>query len=716
MEHLMNKIINNNNNNNKNNKNILNKTSLSDFIMENNFPLQKIRCAIYTRKSCEDGLDLEYNSLENQYDACASFVKNHESDGWFVINKRYDDGGFSGGNLDRPALKELLNDVNLGLIDKIIIYKLDRISRSNMDYYKLADILQRKNVDIEIATQQFDKSTSIGRFSFGMMLNFAQLEREMTSDRIKEKIRKQQSLGMWTGGITPIGYDVVDKKLIINEYESNIVKTIFNTYYKTKSINSVLDVLNKNNFKTKLFISKSSNFTRGGTNFNRGSIYKILNNKIYIGKIENKVINKVFDGLHEAIIDEDLFNQVQEILKESINTKMYDVVDNNGNINNAANNTNNNSTKSIKKYLPKKNSKMPYLLKGMMRCECCDSILTPVFTTKKKNGISYRYYKPNKAIKHSTSCRIGNIPAEQIENIVLNQIYNVLSSPSIINGVAKTINELKLNESKLYESRSDELNNTNNGCCNNDNSSIENFTELEITKYLKNIQVVWNELFPKEQMQIVRAIIKEIIISEFNVKIIFNNQNITDLLIDAGMIDISKLNSNSINSNDINNNNNINGFEDVLNVELNNNKNNKINNKNKISNYSHEVNIPVDFRYKAGRSFITTPAGKDISIIEAGTKRISNYNQNDLAVISAIIKAEAWKNEIETKYINISYISKRENKTITYITRILNLSFLAPDIKKAILSGQAGLGITLLDLYKCANEVNWSEQRRMLNI
>ena len=230
MEHLMNKIINNNNNNNKNNKNILNKTSLSDFIMENNFPLQKIRCTIYTRKSCEDGLDLEYNSLENQYDACASFVKNHESDGWFVINKRYDDGGFSGGNLDRPALKELLNDVNLGLIDKIIIYKLDRISRSNMDYYKLADILQRKNVDIEIATQQFDKSTSIGRFSFGMMLNFAQLEREMTSDRIKEKIRKQQSLGMWTGGITPIGYDVVDKKLIINEYESNIVKTIFNTY------------------------------------------------------------------------------------------------------------------------------------------------------------------------------------------------------------------------------------------------------------------------------------------------------------------------------------------------------------------------------------------------------------------------------------------------------------------------------------------------------
>lgn len=251
---------------------------------------------------------------------------------------------------------------------------------------------------------------------------------------------------MWTGGITPIGYDVIDKKLVINEYEANIVKTIFNTYYKTKSINSVLDVLNKNNFKTKLFVSKSNSFTRGGTNFNRGSIYKILNNKVYIGKIENKVINKVFDdGLHEAIIDEELFNQIQEILKENMNIKMYDTVDNNADINNAninnTNNINNNFTKLIRKYIPKKNSKMPYLLKGMMRCECCGSILTPVFTTKKKSGISYRYYKPNKAIKHSTSCKIGNIPAEQIENIVLNQVYSVLSSSSIINGVIETIND-----------------------------------------------------------------------------------------------------------------------------------------------------------------------------------------------------------------------------------------------------------------------------------
>ncbi|HSQ97540.1 MAG TPA: recombinase family protein, partial [Rickettsiales bacterium] len=182
----------------KPNKQILNEFNKNNSSSNlNNPPLQKIRCAIYTRKSCEDGLELEYNSLDNQYDTCLNFIRSHEADGWVLStdlngnSKRYDDGGFSGGTLDRPALKELMQDVQLGLIDKIVIYKLDRISRSNMDYYKLADILQKRNIDIEIATQNFDRSTSIGRFSFGMMLNFAQLEREMASDRIKDKIRRQ---------------------------------------------------------------------------------------------------------------------------------------------------------------------------------------------------------------------------------------------------------------------------------------------------------------------------------------------------------------------------------------------------------------------------------------------------------------------------------------------------------------------------------------------
>ena len=394
------------------------------------FPLQKIRCAIYTRKSCEEGLELEYNSLENQYDVCLNYIKAHESDGWFLINKRYDDGGFSGGNLDRPALKELINDVNLDMIDKIIIYKLDRISRNKMDYYRLADFLQKKKIDIEIATQDFDRSTSIGRFSFDIMLNFAQLEREMTSDRIKEKIRQQQSMGMWTGGTVPIGYDVVDKKLLINNSESKIVKTIFNTFIETKSIDETINILNDLGYKTKVYRSKNDNnvIIRGGVNFNRGSLYHILNNKLYIGKIENKVINKVFDGIHEAIIDEETFNKVQEIFKTNLNIKKYNRAITNSNSCNASINT-------IKNYYPKKDSKMPYLLRGLMKCSCCNSILTPVFTTKKKSGLVYRYYRSNKAIKRSACCGVGNIPADNIENIILNQIYSILRSPTIVSGI-----------------------------------------------------------------------------------------------------------------------------------------------------------------------------------------------------------------------------------------------------------------------------------------
>ena len=647
------------------------------------FPLQKIRCAIYTRKSCEEGLELEYNSLENQYDVCLNYIKAHESDGWFLINKRYDDGGFSGGNLDRPALKELINDVNLDMIDKIIIYKLDRISRNKMDYYRLADFLQKKKIDIEIATQDFDRSTSIGRFSFDIMLNFAQLEREMTSDRIKEKIRQQQSMGMWTGGTVPIGYDVVDKKLLINNSESKIVKTIFNTFIETKSIDETINILNDLGYKTKVYRSKNDNnvIIRGGVNFNRGSLYHILNNKLYIGKIENKVINKVFDGIHEAIIDEETFNKVQEIFKTNLNIKKYNRAITNSNSCNASINT-------IKNYYPKKDSKMPYLLRGLMKCSCCNSILTPVFTTKKKSGLVYRYYRSNKAIKRSACCGVGNIPADNIENIILNQIYSILRSPTIVSGI---IDKLKNDSLDCFNY------NSNYNSINSSIISSLNFKENDIIKYLKNIEVVWDELFPKEQVKIVRTIIKQIFVSEDNVKIIFNNNGILKLLADAGQLDIGLINR-------INNINNIN-------TNINNNSSNNLN-----SNLNYEVNIPVNFRRKAGRSFITTPDGKDVSFVQVESRRSSSQNEYDNNLIFNLIQAETWMDELTRKKdINISSIASREDKEVSYICKVLNLVFLAPDIKKAILSNNIKLGLTLLDLYGCKN-LDWASQRRKLGI
>ncbi|HSQ97913.1 MAG TPA: recombinase family protein, partial [Rickettsiales bacterium] len=563
-------------------------------------------------------------------------------------------------------------------------------------------------IDIEIATQNFDRSTSIGRFSFGMMLNFAQLEREMASDRIKDKIRRQQSLGMWTGGNIPIGYDVIDKKLIINEKESKIVKLIFNIFIKTESINEVINMLNEHDYKTKTRLSKQisqqasqqqtleqipqQQKTRDGKNFSRHAVYKVLKNKIYIGKIENKTINKIFDGIHEAIIDGNTFNEVNEIIENNINEKIYNVVEmnniNNNNLNDA-NNTNyinnttdnnkiNNNVKS-KRYFPKKDSLTPYLLRGLMKCDCCNSILTPVYTVKQKTGIVYRYYKSNKAMKHSTECNLGNVPANQIENIILNQVYAVLKSPSIVSRVI----------SKLVGDKSS-------------NNQTINIDEPTIIKYLQNIEVVWNELFPKEQMQIVNTIIKEIIVSKTNIKIVFNNNGVLKLLADAGQVDIKTLSE--FNDNCYNNSN-----KSIENYESNeNNGNNESNKNNNINNKNYEMNIPINFIHRSSRSFITTPDGKDISFVNAETKKTTIQSKRDNAILFTLLQAESWKDELMNNNnnansknynnaIKISHIAKRENKETSYVARVLNLVFLAPDIKKAILSGYAPIGLTLSD-------------------
>lgn len=658
----------------------------------NNTPLQKIRCAIYTRKSNEEGLELEYNSLDNQYDSCKKYIESQQHEGWVLINKRYDDGGFTGGNLERPALKQLISDIENGLIDMVVVYKIDRLSRSLLDFAKLMDVFEKSKTTFVSVTQSFNTNDSMGRLILNILLSFAQFEREMTGDRIRDKVRMQKNKGMWTGGVVPLGYDINDKKLIINQEEAEVIKFIFSSFIETGSVFEVLEKANQIGYKTKTYISKNGN-VKEGTNFNRGTIYKVLKNKIYTGKIENKSTNMVFDGAHDAVVSEEDFLKIQEIMDQNRVNKIYNVEDVSGcgSIDALNDSTPNDSYNNItRKYRPKKDSKMPYLLRGLMRCECCDSVFTPVFTTKKKSGIVYRYYRTNKAIKHSTNCKVGNVPAEQIENIVLNQVYGILGSPSVVSKVIEKI----------------------------DSCSGESFNipESEIIKYLQNIQIVWNELFPKEQMGIVKNIIKKIIVSDCNVKIIFNTDGIFDLLIDAGLVnnDNNSSNSNLSNNNLYNSNSSIKNNSSIntnstLNIVKNKSSNDLEDNLNK--DLLCETNIPVDFRYRAGRSFITTPAGKDISIVNADTRRVSTQNSNDTAVVIAILRAEAWKTEIEKNKINVSGIAKRENKTIPYISRVLNLVFLAPDIKKAILVGSAPLGLTLLDLYGCV-DLDWSEQRK----
>jgi site-specific DNA recombinase len=267
-----------------------------------------VRCAIYTRKSTEDGLEQEFNSLDAQYDACTAYALSQRHEGWTVTKDRYDDGGFSGGNLERPGLRRLLADIEAGKVDIILLYKIDRLTRSLSDFAKIVEILDRKCASFVSITQSFNTTTSMGRLTLNMLLSFAQFEREVTGERIRDKIYASKRKGIWMGGPVPLGYDVIDRKLVANEFEAEQVRHIMQLYLKVGSVPELVDVLAKNGSHTKVQQRKDGG-TRGGVHFKRGNLYHLLSNRIYRGMTVHK--GEAFEGEHDAIVSEELWNQVQ---------------------------------------------------------------------------------------------------------------------------------------------------------------------------------------------------------------------------------------------------------------------------------------------------------------------------------------------------------------------------------------------------------------------
>ena len=270
-----------------------------------------VRCAIYTRKSTEDGLEQEYNSLDAQYDACTAYALSQRHEGWTVTKDRYDDGGFSGGTLERPGLKRLLADIESGKVDIILLYKIDRLTRSLSDFAKIVEILDRKGASFVSITQSFNTTTSMGRLTLNMLLSFAQFEREVTGERIRDKIYASKRKGLWMGGPVPLGYDVVECKLVVNEPEAQQVRKIMQLYLTAKSVPELVEILARNGSFTKVQQRKDGE-TKGGVHFKRGNLYHLLSNRIYRGMIVHK--GEAFDGEHEAIVSEELWNEVQSKL------------------------------------------------------------------------------------------------------------------------------------------------------------------------------------------------------------------------------------------------------------------------------------------------------------------------------------------------------------------------------------------------------------------
>ncbi|MGO9454930.1 MAG: recombinase family protein [Candidatus Binataceae bacterium] len=270
------------------------------------------RCAIYTRKSSEEGLEQDFNSLHAQREACEAFIKSQAGEGWRLVKTAYDDGGLSGGTMERPALQRLLSDINQGLIDVVVVYKVDRLTRSLTDFAKMVEVFDARGVSFVAVTQQFNTTTSTGRLTLNVLLSFAQFEREVTGERIRDKIAASKRKGMWMGGLVPLGYDVIDRCLVVNQSEAETVRGIFRRYLELGSVRLLMEDLNRRGIRSKVRVAENGRKS-GGNPFFRGALYVLLSNPIYIGEIRHKGVRH--PGLHEPIVDRELWEKTQRLLR-----------------------------------------------------------------------------------------------------------------------------------------------------------------------------------------------------------------------------------------------------------------------------------------------------------------------------------------------------------------------------------------------------------------
>ena len=364
---------------------------------------QEKRCAIYTRKSCEDGLELEYNSLDAQYDSAEAYIRSQASNGWRVIPKRYDDGGFSGGNVNRPALKALMRDIENGEVDVVVVYKIDRLSRSLGDFTDLSKIFERHNVSFVSVTQQIDTSNAAGRMMLNILMSFAQFEREMTSDRIRDKIYATRKKGLWSGGMIPFGYKTVDKRLVPDPVTAPVVRHVFARYAESASAKLVASELQKK-FGPRTFGSKKG----GDPTWRMMHVYRILRNPVYKGELLHRATGEIFHGLHEPLVDAALWEDCRRILDESAGLQ------------------------------PSAHRETVAILKGLVRCGHCGGAMAPVFSVKRK-GLRYSYYRCVSSTKRGESdCPLKNISGELLERQVVSQLGLVLGTDEFIGMAAES--------------------------------------------------------------------------------------------------------------------------------------------------------------------------------------------------------------------------------------------------------------------------------------
>jgi DNA invertase Pin-like site-specific DNA recombinase len=553
------------------------------------------RCAIYTRKSSEEGLEQEFNSLHAQREASEAYIRSQRHEGWVVVPTAYDDGGFSGGNLERPGLQRLLADVRAGRIDVIVTYKVDRLTRSLADFARLIEIFDAHHVSFVSVTQQFNTTTSMGRLTLNVLLSFAQFEREVTGERIRDKIAASKKKGMWMGGNPPLGYDAQERKLIVNPAEADTVRGIFALYLELGCVRRLKETVDRRRWTTKCFMTAAGRI-QGGRPFSRGHLYRILSNPLYLGRIAHK--GQLHPGQHEALIESETWEAVQAQL--------------------AANTAG---------HRRRAGAMAPSLLAGLL-VDSAGERLTPSHAVK--NGRRYRYYISRALIAAAGGERKQGwrLPAHDVEDAVIRVIVAALTAPGPL------IERLGLRDASAAQTRL-------------------------VLDRAASVAKTLLQGAPEERVKLATEFIEQVAIDDLAVSIILRKR---PLLPETGAPPEASQ------------------HDTIL------------------------VSAPITFRRR----------GVETKLVLAPSFETQKPARVDAALVKAVARARLWFEQLAAGE-TLEAIADRESVSARYVSRLLPLAFLAPDIVETILEGRHPADLSTARLTNRLDlPPDWASQRELI--
>ncbi|WP_372929252.1 recombinase family protein [Methyloceanibacter sp.] len=563
----------------------------------------RLRCAIYTRKSSDEGLDQAFNSLDAQREACAAFVVSQKHEGWTVLPTLYDDGGYSGGTLDRPALQRLLADISARKVDVVVVYKIDRLTRSLFDFAKIVEAFDARGVSFVSITQQFNTTTSMGRLTLNVLLSFAQFEREVAGERIRDKIAASKKKGMWMGGLPPLGYDVRDRKLVINKDEAQTVLHIFKRYIDLRSVRALKAELDSAGICSKHRTCKDGT-VYGGRKLSRGALYLMLQNRIYRGQITHK--GNAYPGEHEPIVDKALWNQVQAMLHKNRIDRDIGTC-----------------------------AKHPSLLAGLVFDQSGER-LTPTHAVKK--GTRYRYYVSKSLITGAAkdSSHGRRIPAGDLERLVIGRLRAFLADEGAI---LSAISE-----------------------------AVETGTEQQrLIARARQVSEEFHTLSPDAMRSIVMALVRRIDITADHIEIAGCCRGLHDLLA---------------------------ALEPTWTAPS------------AQSHDSDALRLTVEATLQR--------VGREMKLVVHGAE---HQAKADPGLLRIIARAHDFQDRLmQNSDLTVPAIAVQEQLTIGYLSRLLRLPSLAPDIVTAIINGKHPPQLSAKRLMRLALKLptDWAEQRKLL--